>query len=81
MPASAATGVLDGRAAVLFLRKTPVSRPTRVLGSIVPLVPMVAGIGLSAWRFRAGDGLGGLAIGLAGMALMVLLAIRMTDSE
>jgi hypothetical protein len=42
----------------------------------VPLLPLLAGIALSIGRFRADDPLGGLALGLGGMVLMVVAAIR-----
>jgi hypothetical protein len=44
--------------------------------SLFPLVAVLVGVALSVWRFRAGDSLGGLALGLGGMVLMLVLAIR-----
>jgi hypothetical protein len=44
---------------------------------LVPFAPAVAGILLSTWRFRAHDGVGGLAFGLGGMLLMIVLAVRL----
>ncbi len=49
------------------------------LSSALPFVPVLAGLVLSAWRFRAGDALGGLAFGLGGMLLMLVVAARLPD--
>ena len=46
----------------------------------LPLVPVLVGLALSAWRFRVGDDWGGLAFGEAGMILMIVVAIRMPAS-
>lgn len=48
--------------------------------SWLPLLPVAVGLGLSAWRFRLDDPLGGLGLGLGGMALMIVVAIRLPDS-
>ena len=48
--------------------------------SVLPVVPALAGLALSSWRFRAHDPLQGLAFALAGMILMIVTAIRMPDS-
>jgi hypothetical protein len=45
-----------------------------VSGSVIPFLPMLAGMGVCIWRFRAGDNVGGLAAGLAGFLLMIGLA-------
>jgi K+-transporting ATPase A subunit len=44
---------------------------------LLPFVPVLVGIALSAWRFRVEDAFGGLGFGLGGMFLMVVLAIRL----
>ena len=51
------------------------------LHSYLPFVPVLAGLVLSAWRFRAADPLGGLAFGLGGMLLMVVAVIRMAPDD
>jgi hypothetical protein len=45
--------------------------------AVLPFVPFVAGFALSAWRFRAHDAVGGLAFGLGGVLLMVVVVLRM----
>jgi hypothetical protein len=47
----------------------------------LPLVPMLAGLVLSAVRFRAGDALGGILVGEAGMLLSILAALRKPKSD
>ena len=49
------------------------------LASLLPFIPAFAGLGLSAWRFGLHDQVGGLAFGLGGMLLMVVMAIRLSD--
>ena len=51
----------------------------RKLISALPLVPVLAGLALSVWRFRADDVIGGLAFCLGGMVLMIVVAIRLPD--
>ena len=59
--------------------RAPVTQSTRFpLVSVVPFVPAVLGVALAAWRFRVNDGFGGLAYGLGGMVLLVVLAIRLS---
>lgn len=40
----------------------------------IPFAPLVVGAYVSTWRFRAGDGVGGLAFGLAGVIAMLVIA-------
>lgn len=42
----------------------------------LPIVPLLVGIALSIWRFRADDPLAGLGLGLFGVCLTVVAAIR-----
>ena len=80
-PAWAGAGVLDGRAAVLLLPEVGVPHPSSFsLADLLPFVPVVAGLALCVVRFRAHDALGGLAFGLGGMVLMVVLALRQSKS-
>jgi hypothetical protein len=46
-----------------------------VAAGLIPFVAALAGIGLSIWRFRTRDQMGGLVYGLGGMLLMLVLAI------
>ena len=46
----------------------------------LPFVPFLVGFTLSAWRFRAHDPLGGLAFGLGGVILMVVVVLRLSAS-
>lgn len=45
-----------------------------VLVHLVPFLPLVLGQFLSAWRFRAGDEIGGLALALGGVLAMMVAA-------
>ena len=47
----------------------------------LPVLPALAGLALSIWRFRADDSFGGLASCLGGMLLMVLAAVRLPASD
>jgi hypothetical protein len=49
------------------------------LGFFLPLLPALAGLVLSAWRFRAGDPFLGLVLAEGGMVLMVVLAARVRE--
>ena len=51
------------------------------VGRFVPFVPVLVGVALSAWRFREGDAITGLAFGLGGMLLMVVAAIRLAPPD
>lgn len=44
---------------------------------VLPFLPVLAGLVLSAWRFEADDAFGGLASCLGGMLLMMGVAMRM----
>jgi len=50
------------------------------LAFALPFVPVFVGLALSSWRFRADDSLGGLAFGLGGLLLMLVVAIRLPSS-
>ena len=54
-------------------------RPPRWL-AVVPFAPVLAGLALSVWRFRADDPVGGLAFALGGMLLMLVLAVWLPDA-
>jgi hypothetical protein len=70
----------DGRAAVLL--QAEVGVPHRVgLSSFVPFLACFVGLGVSILRFRADDPLGGLVGGLAGVVLMMAIAMRLPASE
>jgi hypothetical protein len=47
--------------------------------NVLPFLPAVAGLAISAWRFRMGDSVAGLLAGLGGFALMVVVATRLPD--
>lgn len=49
------------------------------LRAIVCALPAIAGVLLSAARFRAHDPIGGLASALAGLALTVVVVFRMGE--
>ena len=56
-------------------------RPSLSALSALPFVPVLVGFWACVWRFRQSDELGGLAFGLGGVALMIVVAIRFPDSD
>jgi hypothetical protein len=54
--------------------------PSSRLASALPLVPVLAGLVLSVWRFAARDPVGGLAAALGGLLLMIVVAVRLPAS-
>jgi hypothetical protein len=66
---------LDGRAAVLLHPEVGVPHRSFSLADLLPFVPVVVGLSLCTLRLRADDALGGLAFGLGGMLLMVVVAL------
>jgi hypothetical protein len=49
--------------------------------SVVPFLVLLAGLALSVWRFRDGDPVGGLACSLAGVVLMMGIAMRLPEAR
>ena len=47
---------------------------------VFPFLFLFAGLGLSTWRFRLDDAVGGLAFGLGGMIAMIAIAILLPAS-
>ena len=50
-------------------------RISSTTAALVPFVPALTGLVISIWRFRVRDQLGGLAIGMTGFALLIVLAM------
>jgi 1,4-dihydroxy-2-naphthoate octaprenyltransferase len=49
--------------------------------NLLPFLPVVAGLALAVWQFRALNPGAGLAFALAGLLLMVIVASRLPHSE
>jgi hypothetical protein len=54
---------------------------SRFLAALLPSSAVLGGLALSVVRFRAQDPVGGLALGLGGMLLMIVLTVLLPGPE
>lgn len=54
---------------------------TPLVVSALPFLPVLAGLVLCTWRFRAHDPIGGLAFGITGLLGMVVVIFRLPDPD